>query len=88
MRNITNSKYNAHTEPIYKSLRLLKLNDLLRIKILKFYYMYSNNKLPEYFSGFQISLNSDLHRHIQDKEYSFIIHISSIVLQKIVSDIK
>ena len=38
---ISCSKYNAHTEPLFKSLNLLKVEDIFKIKILKFYYKYS-----------------------------------------------
>ncbi len=38
------SKYNAHTESIFKSLKLLKIMDILKLHELKFYYKY--NKFP------------------------------------------
>ena len=38
------SKWNAHTEPLYKSLNLLKVEDIFKIKALKFYYKYSQKK--------------------------------------------
>ena len=31
-RSITLSKYNAHTEPIFKTLKLLKINGILNVK--------------------------------------------------------
>ena len=34
------SKYNAHTEPLFKSLNLFKVEHIFKIKILKFYYKY------------------------------------------------
>ncbi len=40
IRIITLSKYNAHTEPLFKRLKLLKLIDLLHLNELKFYYKY------------------------------------------------
>ena len=52
MRVISNSKYNAHTEPLFKYLEILKLSDLFYVNILKFYYRLVNNKLPAYFSNF------------------------------------
>ena len=50
IRLISNSKYNAHTEPLFKSLSILKLEDLFKFNILKFYYKYKKNQLPEYFN--------------------------------------
>ena len=41
----------AHTEPLFKHLGILKLNDLLKMKALKFFYRYSNNQLPAYFEN-------------------------------------
>ena len=46
---ISNSNYIAHTEPIYKNLRLLKLTDMFPIAVWKFYYKLMNNQQPEYF---------------------------------------
>ena len=37
VRIITLNKYNAHTEPILKSLGLLKVNDIFTLQCLKFY---------------------------------------------------
>ena len=38
VRSFTLSKYNAHTEPIYKTLKLLKINDIFKCQTLKFIY--------------------------------------------------
>ena len=38
MRVITNRKYIAHTDPIFKTLNLLKLPDLYRLQLYKLYY--------------------------------------------------
>ena len=52
LRTVTNSKYNAHTEPILKKLNLLKAQDIYKITAIKFYYKYKNDQLPEYFHNF------------------------------------
>lgn len=49
IRVITNSKYIAHTEPICKSLKLLKITDMFLLTVWKFYYKLLNNSLPAYF---------------------------------------
>ena len=49
LRLISNSNYIAHTEPICKNLRLLKLTDMFSIAVWKFYYKLMNNQLPTYF---------------------------------------
>ena len=48
VRIITCQKYNAHTEPLFKKLSLLKLNDLFRLNVLKLYYKFNNGLLPIY----------------------------------------
>ena len=67
VRIITLSKYNAHTEPLFKRLKLLKLEDLLKLNELKFFYKYTNKMLPEYFSSanndFNFITNSSVHNH-------------------------
>ena len=49
LRIMTNSKYNAHTEPLFKDLKLLKLNGIFDIQCMKFFYKFTNNTLPKYF---------------------------------------
>ncbi len=56
LRIITNSDYIAHTEPICKQLRLLKVPDMFRISIWKFYFKLMTNKLPAYFSHMKPAL--------------------------------
>ena len=63
LRIITNSKYNAHTDPLFKQLELLKLSDLVTLNALKFYYKYSNMLLPEYFYNFNITTQGAHHTH-------------------------
>ena len=48
VRAITNSKYNAHTDPIFRSHSLLKVTDIYKLNALKFYYKYKNGTLPVY----------------------------------------
>ena len=51
VRAITCSKYNAHTDPIFKKLNILKINDIYKLSALKFYYKFQNNLLPRSFHG-------------------------------------
>ena len=48
VRIITCSKYNAHTEPLFKTLNLLKVSDMFTLNLLKMYYKYKNQSLPFY----------------------------------------
>ena len=46
---MTNSRYNAHTEPLFKKLNLLKVKVIFDVQCLKCWYKFVNNKLPNYF---------------------------------------
>ena len=50
LRIITNSHYIAHSEPIFKTVRCLKMTDMFLVDIWKFYFKLMNTKLPNYFS--------------------------------------
>ena len=63
VRIIANANFNAHTEPIFKDLKLLRVDDLYNLKILTFYYNYINHKLPEYFTNNFIHLNEQNHNY-------------------------
>ena len=52
VRVISNAKYNAHTEPLFKNLGILKIEDMRKLFEVKFYYNFSAGLLPEYFSTF------------------------------------
>jgi len=49
IRIITNSKYISHTEPLMKELKLLKVEDMFSLNILKFLHKLAHNNLPTYF---------------------------------------
>ena len=61
VRKVTNSKYNAHTDPLFKSLNLLKVTDIAVLYQLKFYHKYINNELPEYFQKINYFINRNVH---------------------------
>ena len=50
-RVIACSKFNAHTEPLLKSLKLLKLEDLLSLNVLKLYHKLCYCDLPVYITN-------------------------------------
>ena len=62
VRIICKEKYNAHTDPLFKNLTLLKVQDIFTLQCAKFYYKYVHNELPLYFTNFFIR-NSDIHNH-------------------------
>ena len=50
LRTICLSKYNAHTDPLFKKLNLLKVDDIFKLACLKLYHKHLNNELPHYFN--------------------------------------
>ena len=48
---MTNSKYNAHTDPLFKSLKLLKIKDIFDVQGMKICYKFVNNNVPTYFAS-------------------------------------
>ena len=52
LRIISGSKFNAHTEPICREQQLLKVNEIYKLAIYKFYFKLINNEIPHYFQDF------------------------------------
>ena len=44
-------KYNAHTEPWFKKFELVKVTDIFKLSMLRFYYKLINKALPAYFDN-------------------------------------
>ena len=63
IRVITNSRYNSHTSPLFKKLDILRLEDMFKINMLKWYYQYINKHLPQYFNDYKILKQQDIHTH-------------------------
>ena len=63
VRIITCSKYNAHTEPLFKTVKLLKLTDLLKLRELIFYYKFIHRLLPIPLQNWHIIRNTNIHEH-------------------------
>ena len=71
IRNICCRKYNAHTEPLFNELRLLKIEDLLKLNTLEFFYRLKHGNLPEYFKCYQI--REEIHvRQTRHNTYSMV----------------
>ena len=51
IRLICSANFLAHTEPLFKELNTLKINDIMQVRALKFYFRYSHNELPQYFTN-------------------------------------
>ena len=53
LRIMTNSIYNAHTEPLFEELEMLKVTNIFDVQCMKFWYKFVNKSLPEYFGTIQ-----------------------------------
>ena len=60
VRLIVNAKYNAHTDPIFRKLDMLKMKDIYMWSCAKFYYKFKKCSLPHYFKNF-FTRNMELH---------------------------
>ena len=56
IRLITNIKYIAHTNPLFKRLQLLKIVDIFKLRVLKFYYNLYNGWLYLYILMYFLTL--------------------------------
>ena len=65
IRIITSHRYNSHTEPIFKQLNMLKLEDMLKQQQLKFYFKFNERSLPVYLQNWDITPNAHVHNYIQ-----------------------
>ena len=63
IRIISLSTYNAHTEPWFKKIRILKINNLFDLNCLKFVYNLNKGELPSYFLDFRYEQRSSIHDH-------------------------
>ena len=63
VRTLCNSKYNAHTEPLLKNMNLLKVSDIFKTRIIRFYYKHVNGTLPRYIEN-SFPRNSENHHYL------------------------
>ena len=52
VRAISCAGYNAHTEPLFKIYKLLKIDYICNCRLLVFDYNLLHNKVPQYLSSF------------------------------------
>ena len=77
VRIITCSKYNAHSQPIFKMLNLLHIADIFILQQLKFYFKLVNMELPTYFNNMTCQHNYEVHQHSTRAAISlFIPHVN------------
>ena len=65
------SKYNAHKEPLSKTLNLLKIEDTMKTKALKSCHGYKRNELPKYFESMFTESNAN---HSHDTRHKYVLY--------------
>jgi len=60
---ITDSKYNAHTQPLFKKLNILQIEDTYKLHLYKFLHKIFNENTSLYFQNIEISKSEDFHDH-------------------------
>ena len=63
VRIITLNRYNSHTEPLFKTLQILKIDDQLKLQELNFFYKYMHDNVPVYLLNWNIIPNYNIHSH-------------------------
>ena len=76
IRTITNSRYNAHTEPLLKQHKLLKVEDIFKHQQLNFYFKLKHQTLPHYFSSFSTTMNTEVHQYNTRRRSIFQIRVN------------
>ena len=67
VRIVSKSKFNAHCDPLFSRLNVLKYDDILNSNIAGFVSKFLNNKLPLSFNDVFQSLNSQRVRNLKAK---------------------
>ena len=62
IRILTNANYNAHTDPIFKELNILKLKDMYSLSACKLMYQHIHNMLPTPLQN-MFTLNRNIHNY-------------------------
>lgn len=62
IRAVCNARYLAHSSPLFRVVGTLKVDDLYRTALLKLYYNFQNQNLPNYFLTLDIKTNMMLQR--------------------------
>ena len=72
VRIVSNSGYREHTTPLFKQLKILPINELIKFNCCKFMFDYKCNKTPEIFNN-TWQYNYDVHNHVTRNANNFAI---------------
>ena len=77
LRIISFSEPKSHSEPLFKSLNLLKLNDVIESQILSFVYQWSHGLLPPCFSKY-FNFTSSVHSYATRQSCNRNLYVASV----------
>ena len=72
IRNVGLRSFKAHTEPLFKDLKILKLTDKIAFGKSVFMHQYKNNKLPVSFSDTFTDITNTDDRQTRHNDYNFV----------------
>ena len=75
IRLVNKSRYNSHTDPLFKRSKLLKLQDIYHVECIKIYLRHQAQKLSPYLAS-QLATNAEIHTHYTRQSQD--IHSTSI----------
>ena len=81
VRIISGSAFDAHTEPIFKQLKILKLCDIFRFQVGKIMFLFKKGRLPIAFNNLFL-IRSQLHSYITRNSSSFYTFSCQINIKK------
>lgn len=79
---MTNSKYNAHTDPIFKFIKTLKVQDMYAQKCLNFFHKHFHHKLPKSFDNLFFISHTESSSRDTRSGYKFYLPFCRIELTK------
>ena len=63
VRIITKSAYNSHSDPLFKTLGLLKIHDIYKCNVLKYFYQHCHYQLRFFLQNIDFKPRSDIHEY-------------------------
>ena len=71
VRTISRSAFDAHTDPIFKSLKLLKFENIVSLQVAKIMYLCKNGQLPESFKNMFFT-GEEIHNYNTRNNFFFV----------------
>ena len=81
IRIISKSAFDAHTEPIFKQLKILKLSDIYRSQIDKFMFSFKKGLLPDAFSEMFLLTNQIHHYNTRNSNSFYLLSCRTNIRQ-------